>query len=242
MSAAMMRSMQRTVKRRRSRGRKSEAGFTLIETLIATALMMAILGALATITAQWLPNWNRGFTRVQRSDQLTLGLERIIADLAAAEMIPAHREVKGPLFEGAELNVTFVRTAIGPNAARGLEIIRLAEVPDAGNLALVRASMPFTPLPPDGSVASYLRFRDPVVLVRAPYRISFAYAGSDRTWRTSWGGASELPRRIRVTVRDAATHETLSMSTATIVHAEVAAECTRAKAPSGCDTKQAPAQ
>jgi hypothetical protein len=43
-------------------------------------------------------------------------------------------------------------------------------------------------------------------------------------------------------VRDAATHETLSMSTATMVHAEVAAECTRAKAPPGCDTKQAPAQ
>lgn len=234
--------MKPAIKRRRHRDRKSEAGFTLIETLIATALMMAIVGALATVTAQWLPNWNRGFTRVQRSDQLTLGLERIIADLAAAEFIPAHREVKGPLFEGAELNVTFVRTAIGPNAARGLEIIRLAEVPDAGNLALVRASMPFTPLPPEGSVASYLRFRDPVVLVRAPYRISFAYAGSDRTWRTSWSGASELPRRIRVTVRDAATHQTLSMSTATMVHAEVAAECARAKAPSGCDKKQAPAQ
>jgi general secretion pathway protein J len=43
------------------------AGFTLIETLIATALMVAILAALATITAQWLPNWNRCFARVQRT-------------------------------------------------------------------------------------------------------------------------------------------------------------------------------
>ena len=234
--------MKRALKRRHPRDDKLEAGFTLIETLIATALMMAILGALATVTAQWLPNWNRGLTRVQRSEEVTLGLERIVADLAAAEVIPAHREAKVPLFDGAELSVIFVRTAIGPNATRGLEIIRLAEAPDAGNLALVRAAMPFTPLPPEGSVASYLRFRDPVVLVRAPYRISFAYAGSDRTWRTSWSGASELPRRIRVTVRDAATHQTLSMSTATMVHAEVAAECARAKAPSGCDKKQAPAQ
>jgi len=234
--------MKRVVKRRRRRDPESIAGFTLIETLIATALMMAILGALATVTAQWLPNWNRGLTRVQRSEEVTLGLERIVADLAAAEVIPAHREAKGPLFDGAELSVTFVRTAIGPNAARGLEIIRLSEAPDAGNLALVRASMPFTPLPPEGSVASYLRFRDPVVLVRAPYRITFAYAGSDRTWRNSWSGANELPRMIRVTVRDAATHQTLSMSTATMVHAELAAACVASKPPSGCDKKQAPTQ
>jgi len=222
---------------RRRRDRNSESGFTLIETLIATALMMAILGALATVTAQWLPNWNRGLTRVQRSDQLTLGLERIISDLAAAEVIPANREAKEPLFEGAELTVTFVRTAIGPNATRGLEIIRLAEAPDAGNLALVRAAMPFTPLPTGGSVASYLRFRDPVVLVRAPYRITFAYAGSDRTWRNSWNGASGVPRMIRVTVRDAATHQTLSMSTATTIHAEVAAACVASKPPPGCANK-----
>src|SRR5438067_1558613 len=36
------------------------AGFTLIETLIAMALMSAILAALSIVTAQWLPNWNRG--------------------------------------------------------------------------------------------------------------------------------------------------------------------------------------
>jgi general secretion pathway protein J len=234
--------MTRATKRRR-RDRGSIAGFTLIETLIATALMMTILGALATVTAQWLPSWNRGFTRVQRSDMLTLGLERIVADLAAAEVIPAHGLAKGPLFDGAELSVTFVRTAIGPNATRGLEIIRLAEIPDAGNLAMVRATMPFTPLPPEGSLASYLRFRDPVVLVRAPYRVSFAYAGgSDRTWRSTWSAATELPRAIRITVRDAATHQTLSMSTAIMIHAELAAECARPKPPAGCDKKSAPTQ
>ena len=51
--------------RRRSHG---EAGFTLLEVLLATLLMTVILGALATVTAQWLPNWNRGIVRVQRAD------------------------------------------------------------------------------------------------------------------------------------------------------------------------------
>ena len=69
--------------------RATIAGFTLVEALLATALMGAILAAIATVTAQWLPNWNRGFTRVQATETLTVGLERIVADLASAEFITA---------------------------------------------------------------------------------------------------------------------------------------------------------
>jgi len=222
------------MKRRRHRSRATIAGFTLIETLIATALMMAVLAALATVTAQWLPNWNRGFARVQRSDLLAVGLERIIADLAAAEFIPPHRQEKNPLFEGSELSVTFVRSAIGPNTPRGLEIIRLAETADGRELALVRSHMPFVPLPLQGSLSSFLRFRDPVVLVRSPYRVSFAYAGPDRVWRGSWSGQKELPRAVRVMLRDAATQQTLSMSTAAMIHVEVSAECAVPKPSPDC--------
>ena len=67
------------------------AGFTLLEALVAMALMGLILAALATITAQWLPNWNHGIARVQRNEQVALGLERLAADLAAAEFISASR-------------------------------------------------------------------------------------------------------------------------------------------------------
>jgi general secretion pathway protein J len=223
------------MKRRRYRNRASISGFTLIETLIATALMVAVLGALATVTAQWLPNWNRGFAKVQRSDLLAVGLERIVADLAAAEFVQPHRLSKDPLFEGAELSVTFVRSAIGPNTSRGLEIVRLAEIVDGGDLALVRSRMAFAPLPSEGSVGSHLRFRDPVVLVRAPYRISFAYAGPDRAWRSTWRDAAELPRAVRITLRDAATQQTLSMSTATMIHIDVGAECVRPNPPASCN-------
>ena len=40
--------------------RESQCGFTLIETLAALALTGLVLSALAILTAQWLPNWNRG--------------------------------------------------------------------------------------------------------------------------------------------------------------------------------------
>src|SRR5712692_9454724 len=64
------------------RARAGEAGFTLIEVLLATLLMTVILAALATVTAQWLPNWNRGIARVQRAERLAIGLERALADLS----------------------------------------------------------------------------------------------------------------------------------------------------------------
>ena len=61
----------------------SEAGFTLIEMLVAMVLMVGILAALATVTAQWLPNWNRGFAHVQRTELFGRGIERLVADLSA---------------------------------------------------------------------------------------------------------------------------------------------------------------
>jgi general secretion pathway protein J len=217
----------------RRRARRASAGFTLIETLIATALMVAVLAALATVTAQWLPNWNRGFARVQRTELLSLGLERVVADLAAAEYVPAHYATKHPLFEGRELAVTFVRTAIGPNSRPGLEIVHLGEAADARGLALLRTQMPFAPVDPTAGV-DLRRLGDPVVLVRAPFRLSFAYAGGDRVWKPTWIDVAELPTAVRVTVRNAATGRLLSVSTAALVHVTASAECARTKSTRNC--------
>jgi general secretion pathway protein J len=210
---------------KRLRASSANAGFTLIETLIATAMMVAILAALATVTAQWLPNWNRGFTRVQRNDLMSLGIERMVSDLMAAQYVPPHGRTKSPLFEGSELSVMFVRTAIGPNAPPGLEIVRFAELNDGRALAMVRSRVRYTPLPPDGTVASHLRFSEPVALLRSPYRVSFAYAGPDRLWQSAWSGKDRLPRAVRITVRDATTEQTLAVSTAALVHVMVPAQC-----------------
>jgi general secretion pathway protein J len=207
-----------------ARDRRGCSGFTLIETLIATLLMAIILGALATITAQWLPNWNRGFARLQRAELSGRGLERIVADLAAAQFIPAFGDAKsGPLFDGGELSVTFVRSSLGPNARPGLEIVRIAEAADVRGLAVVRMRAPFAPLLPGASLDG-LAFADPIALMRAPYRLTFAYAGADRVWRDSWRGGSDLPRLIRLTIRDAASSRTLALSTIATVHVNAPAE------------------
>jgi general secretion pathway protein J len=212
------------------RARADEAGFTLIEVLVATLLMTVILAALATVTSQWLPNWNRGMARVQRAERLAMGLQRIAADLSVAEMMPANADAKTPLFEGSELSVVFVRTAVGPNARPGLEIVRLIEKADDQGLAMVRERAPFMPMPVDAQI----RFADQVVLVRSPFRVSFSYAGPDQVWQPVWHGQKQLPEMIRITVRDIATGQVLAVSSAAIVHINAAAECARAKSPLQC--------
>ena len=204
--------------------RTGEAGFTLIETLVALALMGLILSALATITAQWLPNWNRGIDRVQRSEEVSIAMERIAADLAAAEYVPANREQKRPLFDGSPLAVTFVRTALGPNAGPGLDIVRIGETTDQRRLVMVRSRAPFGPLPSGSSLSEQLHVANPVVLLRPPYRLSFSYAGPDRVWRDSWHEADKLPASVMIVVRDAASERILPYSTVALIHADAPAK------------------
>jgi general secretion pathway protein J len=130
------------------------------------------------------------------------------------------------------LSVTFVRTAVGPNTRPGLEIIRLIEKADNRGLALVRERAPFQPMATDGQI----RFVDQVVLIRAPFRVTFGYAGPDRQWLPTWHSQAQLPERIRITVRDGATGQVLAVSAAAITHITAPAECARAKNPATCVT------
>lgn len=210
------------------------AGFTLVEALLATLLMAVILGMLGTVTGQWLPNWNRGFLRIQRSQLLAAGLDRVVADLASATTVSGGVTNEGPLFDGTELSVTFVRTALGPNTVTGLEIVRIAEASDDVGPALVRSTAPFTPENTSTSRSGGWHFSNPIVVIRPPYRIAFSYAGPDRVWRDTWRGQAQLPRAVRVRVRDAANSRTLAVSTSTVIHAELSARCAVARTVEDC--------
>jgi general secretion pathway protein J len=201
-----------------SQRRSCTAGFTLVEALVATVL----LAALATVTAQWLPNWNRGFVRVQRTELLAIAIERLAADFAAAEFVSPNRKTDHPLFEGTELSATFVRSAIGPNTRSGLEVVRISESADRQGSVVVRSKAVFAPGP--GAIGQIF-FGDPVVLMRAPYRLSFAYADKDGVWTGGWHDAATLPSAVRLSIRDAATDRILPFSTVAVVHADLPAEC-----------------
>jgi general secretion pathway protein J len=136
------------------------------------------------------------------------------------------------------LGVTFVRPTFGPNALPGLEVVRIAETAGERGRVMVRTRAPFVPGVPGVNDRIQPAFTDPVVLIREPYRISFGYAGTDRVWKESWRNADYLPKAVRITVRDAATERTLAISTATMVHVELPAQCVTARQVAGCSGRQ----
>ena len=227
--------MMRPVTRRNFRaGRTAVSGFTLIEALVATALMGVVLAALAAIAGQWLPNWNRGIARAQRSELVSTAINRLVADLGASEFVPPNRDNKVPLFEGTESSVTLVRSVIGPNPRPGLEIVRIEQMADRGGAVLVRSTTPFAPLAPNVTSVRQIAFANPVALLRDPYRVVFAYQAREGAWTTTWQNATQLPAAIRMTIRDAVSQRTLSISTTALVHVEIPAACAGAKNKTNC--------
>jgi general secretion pathway protein J len=203
-----------------------ENGFSLLEALLAIALMGLLLATLGTVTAQWMQSWRTGFERTQGNDLLGLAIDRIVADVGAAEFVSPSGENARPLFQGTASSVTFVRSAIGPNAPVGLEVVRLAETDDARGRVLVRSRATFTlAVTAEAIDAGAVEFTNPIVLVRPPFRVSFAFAGSDRVWQEAWQYDKQLPNAIRITVRDAVTDELLPASTAALLNVNAPAEC-----------------
>jgi general secretion pathway protein J len=151
-------------------------------------------------------------------------MQRIAADLAAAEYVPPNRDQEKPLFDGSASSVTFVRTALGPNVGVGLDVVRIGETTDQGRPVTVRSRAAFGPLPPGLSPSEQINVSDPVVLLRSPFRLSFAYAGPDRVFRDTWHDADKLPAAIMLTVRDVASGRILSVSTVTPVHVDAPAD------------------
>lgn len=209
------------MRRTHIRLKAAAAGFTMLEALVAVALMGIIMGVLATVTAQWLPNWSGGLLRIQRNEQLAIALDRLVLDLAGAEYVSA-REPGRWVFDGDESSVSFVRTALGPNDRTGLEFVRFSVLANNQGRALVRTRAPFAPLVGDGTgLASKVAFSDPVVLLREPYHIVFAYAGANGVWKNSW--QDSLPRAIRLSVLDTFTQRLLPVSTMVQPHITLAA-------------------
>ena len=218
---------------------QDQAGFTLLEAMAGVAAMGAIVAALSLMAGQWMPEWRHGFADLQRAELLGMALDRITADLSAAEFVTLDAKAQFPAFAGSPLSATFVRSAIGPNASPGLEFVQIAETGDARSSDVVRASAPFVP----GN--SRPLFGNAVQLTRGPFRVSFAYAGPDRSWLDTWTQNPHLPDAVRITVRDAASGVVLAVSTATLMKVTAAPpspDAAAAGAPGLAGAPNAPAQ
>ncbi|MGJ4996966.1 hypothetical protein ACQR0Z_21265 [Bradyrhizobium sp. HKCCYLS3077] len=167
------------------------------------ALTGLIMTMLAAVTRDWLPNWKRGLRYAQESEKVGIVLERLVADLAAAQFMTPNRLSRNPLFRGDEQSVAFVRSTLSPNGRRGLEIVQIAELSDGRGRALVRSTAPFRILPNGDLSGDQIKFADPVVLLRAPFSVRFAYASPDGRWLRAWPNLGVLPSAVRISVRTA---------------------------------------
>lgn len=219
---------------RRSGATRGRRGFTLFEALIAVALMGLVLALLGIVTAQWLPAWNFGLARLQRADLVGLAIERITADLVSAEFLSLDPKSQRATFDGTPSSVLFVRSALGPNAQEGLEIIRFAEEQDGTEFALVRSRAPFALLVGEVADAPSLAFADKVTLLRSPFRVSFAFADDTLEWRELWRNVPTLPSAVRISVEDPGKRGGLFLSAVATLHMNAAAICARASSTSGC--------
>ena len=200
--------------------RGHNAGFTLLETLGAIALMGVVLWSLAIISAQWLHAWRSSHDRLQRIEAVALALDRMASDIGEAEFVGAGNGSKLVVFEGHGSELTFVRTALGPNVSGGLELVRIGESMAARGEVVARSRTAFVPGTVGVDPAS-----GPVVLLRRPFRMRFEFAGPDGIWRTDWQGEDKLPRAVRISVLDGGGQRKI---------ARIAAIHARLPAPDGC--------
>ncbi len=179
----------------------ADRGFTLIEALVALAIGGLVIATLATVTGQWLRGWGRGLGTLQRAGTLVSSLDRVGADLAAARYVPAGPTGRDILFAGSDAAVTFVRRTLPVEVPAGLEMVRLGPQPGSTDVTVERTRAPYRQAQGQGPINDPA----PVVLLRAPYRLAFAYAGDDGRWTDAWRGLASLPRRVRVTLVDRST-------------------------------------
>ena len=179
------------------RSQDGQGGFTLVEALATMAIVGLMMSGLAAIAGQWLPQWRHGYLKLETSDRLAQSLSALCSDLAAAEYARLDPGAGSSPFRGGENTVIFVRAATGPGATPRLEYIKISAVATKDGMETQRASAVFSP----GPIGP---FRDPVTLLREPFRLSFAYQAPDGRWASSWGEAPTLPRAVRLMVKSGA--------------------------------------
>lgn len=227
------------------------AGFTLVETLAALAVTSAIIVGAATLTHHVAFHFDHGARGVDAAERLALAMERLARDLGAASYVtlkPAGAPGKPPderpepvAFDGSAERLVFVTaSATGARAARE-EIVTLSIEPaNEESARLLRRRTPW--LGPRAGLDA-AQAQDPVILLEGRFDMSFAYAriedGAAR-WSAAWRGEAELPRLVRLDLRDRATGEKLLAGAEFVLRADAPAACASANAQCLPAKKKAP--
>jgi general secretion pathway protein J len=163
-------------------------------------------------------------------------MERLARDFGAASYAaltpsggPGKRPEERPApiaFDGSAERLVFVTaSAVGARAALE-EIVTFSIEPAAKDDArLVRRRAPW--LGPRAGLEA-AKPQDAVILLEGRFDMSFAYAHIEdgaASWRDEWRGEAELPRLVRLDLRDRETGERLFPGAEFVLRADAPADC-----------------
>jgi len=191
---------------REARGTRRETGFTLLEVVLALALLAAMLGMAWSGLGFALRGWDTGEAKGRRAVDLRLAQNFLRRELA--ELFPMRW--KDPLtlkvaIDGDSRRLRFVSTRAPGVSSGGLALVSL-EVETSGeprtrNLVMRRAL-------PDDAAKDFapLQAAEPSLLIPDVDSVEFAYFGAENDfneprWVENWNFAGRIPQLVRMKVK-----------------------------------------
>jgi general secretion pathway protein J len=181
-------------------------GFTLLELLIALALLGLISALLYGSLSLSAHSWDRGEQKVEQATDMRLTEEMLRQTLAAQHPLRFHKVVDQPLyFAGGTDSLSFAAAMPG-RAGGGMFYFRVAIAPagERSRLTLARVIPDYgANALPDFSNAESSVLAEDIAEVRFGYfgRDPDSTDASDPTWRDRWDDSQILPLLIRIDVR-----------------------------------------
>jgi general secretion pathway protein J len=212
--------------------RSRVGGFTLLELLAALAIGSVVLAAVAGLVRNVGLSFEAGTRGVANAERVMLAAERMTADFASARYLqrPAGEQAKAMLVGGPK-KVVFVGAAGVAAGAQGDEVVVL-EVEETGETArLVRRRAPW--LGHRTSLAD-VKPADPVILLEGRLQMTFGYADRTLVWKDRWLDAPDLPRFVRLVLRDRTTGAAALTPLDFQIRSDAPPPCSKAEATPAC--------
>jgi general secretion pathway protein J len=185
------------------RSRRAQAGFTLLETVMAMVLLAAMLGMLFGGLRAGIRAWDAGSGRGDRADEVLLTDAFVRKELTAA--FPWR--FKDPLavklaFQGEREAVRFVSMRPAEIGGGGLAFVSIAFEPARGE-AGGRLVMRRVPASSEATDFADLQAAEPFALLDGVSEARFSYFGAENdvlplAWGDRWEHAQRVPTHVRL--------------------------------------------